>query len=302
MNTPSAPEGDRLPIDALLEWYDTNARDLPWRAPDASPWAVLVSEFMLQQTPVNRVLPVYESWLRRWPAPAALAAEPAGEAIREWGRLGYPRRALRLHACAGTLVELHGGEVPDDVDALLALPGVGTYTARAIAAFAYRQRVPVIDTNVRRVLTRVFDGVADSSANVTNLDLDRAKSLLPLQPERAARTSISLMELGALNCVARTPRCSDCPLATQCRWLLAGFPDNAGPVRRPQAFAGTDRQVRGLLMAVLRESPAPVPAGDLDVVWPKAAQRARALDGLVADGLVDPLPDGRFALPGVVTR
>jgi A/G-specific adenine glycosylase len=256
---------------------------------------------MLQQTPVNRVLPVYESWLRRWPTPAALAAEPSGEAIREWGRLGYPRRALRLHACAGALVERYDGRVPDDVAALESLPGIGTYTARAVAAFAYGQRVPVIDTNVRRVLARMFDGVADSPANVTKFDLDRANSLLPAQPERAARTSVSLMELGALVCTAHKQRCHDCPVAGQCRWQLAGCPDNAGPVRRPQAFAGTDRQVRGLLLAVLRESPAPVPIDRLDVVWPKAAQRARALDGLVADGLVDPLPDGRYALPGSVS-
>jgi A/G-specific adenine glycosylase len=293
---------DQLPVGALLAWYGDKARDLPWRAPGASPWAVLVSEVMLQQTPVNRVLPVYASWLARWPKPADLAAAPSGEAIREWGRLGYPRRALRLHECAGAIVDRHGGEVPDDVEDLLALPGIGTYTAHAVAAFAYRQRVPVIDTNVRRVLARFLDGIADSAGNVGTSDLERLKNLLPRQPERAAQTSVSLMELGALICVARTPRCVDCPVAADCRWRLAGCPDNAGPARRPQGFAGTDRQVRGLLMAVLRESSVPVPAERLDTVWPKPAQRARALDGLVADGLVDPLPDGRYALPGMAPK
>lgn len=289
------------PLTRLTDWYAGSARDLPWRAASATPWSILVSEIMLQQTPVSRVLPIWLDWQRRWPTPADLAAEPAGEVIRAWGRLGYPRRALRLHECAQTLADRHENEVPSDLDALLALPGIGAYTARAVLAFAYQRRVPVIDTNVRRVLARAVDGVADSARSVANADLDRLENLLPTQPNRAAQTSAALMELGALMCVARKPRCVGCPLADDCQWRAAGFPDNAESTRRPQAYAGTDRQVRGLLMAALRESADPVPAGTLDLVWPKAAQRARALDGLVADGLVDPLPDGRFALPGTDT-
>ena len=144
--------------EPVLAWYARNARDLPWRAPGATPWAVLVSEIMLQQTPVARVLPEYLSWLARWPTPAALAAEPAGEAIRQWGRLGYPRRALRLHETATILTTRHGGMVPADRDALLALPGIGSYTAAAVASFAFGQRHAVLDTNVRRVLARLVAG------------------------------------------------------------------------------------------------------------------------------------------------
>jgi A/G-specific adenine glycosylase len=288
--------------DVILDWYAASARDLPWRSPAATPWAVLVSEFMLQQTPVARVLPAYDAWLARWPTPATLAAEPAGEAVRMWGRLGYPRRALRLHACAQALVERHGGGVPADVDALLALPGVGAYTARAVAAFAYGQRVPVVDTNVRRVVARAVGGAAEPGPPSTTRDLAAVEALLPREPARAARFSVAVMELGALVCTARAPRCADCPLRTACAWRLAGCPPYAGPVKRPQAFAGTDRQVRGLLMAVLRDAHGPVPQHALDIVWPDRVQRARALDGLVADGLVDPVEDGSYALPGLQGR
>jgi A/G-specific adenine glycosylase len=283
----------------ILDWYAENARVLPWRAPTATPWAVLVSETMLQQTPVARVLPVYEEWLSRWPTPAALAAEPAGEAVHSWGRLGYPRRALRLHACAVALVERHGGSVPDDVDALLALPGVGAYTARAVAAFAYGQRVPVVDTNVRRVVARAVEGAGEAGLPSTSRDLAAVEALLPAEPATAARLSVALMELGALVCTARTPRCGECPVRTRCAWRLAGSPAYAGPVRKAQGFAGTDRQVRGLLMAALRDADGPVPQHVLDAVWPDAAQRSRALDGLVADGLVDPVREGVYAFPGL---
>ncbi|MCW2568224.1 MAG: A/G-specific adenine glycosylase, partial [Mycobacterium sp.] len=198
----------------ILDWYAENARVLPWRSETATPWAVLVSEIMLQQTPVARVLPAYDAWLARWPTPAALAAEPAGEAVRMWGRLGYPRRALRLHECAVTLVGRHGGEVPSDVDALLALPGIGAYTARAVAAFAYGRRVPVVDTNVRRVVARAVEGSAEAGAPSTTRDLAAVEALLPAEPSTAARLSIALMELGALVCTARSPRCPECPVRT----------------------------------------------------------------------------------------
>jgi A/G-specific adenine glycosylase len=283
----------------ILDWYAENARVLPWRSETAAPWGVLVSEIMLQQTPVARVLPAYDAWLARWPTPAALAAEPAGEAVRMWGRLGYPRRALRLHECAVTLVGRHGGEVPSDVDALLALPGIGAYTARAVAAFAYGRRVPVVDTNVRRVVARAVEGSAEAGAPSTTRDLAAVEALLPAEPSTAARLSIALMELGALVCTARSPRCPECPVRTRCAWRLAGSPAHEGPVRRAQGFAGTDRQVRGLLMAVLRDADGPVPQHVLDAVWPDAVQRSRALDTLVADGLVDPVRPGEYALPGL---
>jgi A/G-specific adenine glycosylase len=281
--------------DALVDWYASNARELPWRAPGTSPYAVLVSEVMLQQTPVSRVVPAYQEWIARWPTAAALAAAPSGEAVRQWGRLGYPRRALRLHATCVSVVERYGGELPTTVQELLTLPGVGDYTARAVAAFALRQRHPVVDTNVRRVVARVVEGVADAS--VTRKDLDLVESLLPVLDEDAATLSIALMELGAVVCTARSPRCHTCPIASWCTWFAAGSPALGAPVRRPQGYAGTDRQVRGRLLAVLREATGPVPPALLDRVWDEPVQRARALEGLVADGLVDPLPDGRYALP-----
>jgi A/G-specific adenine glycosylase len=282
---------------AVLGWYAESARDLPWRRAGAGAWAILVSEIMLQQTPVSRVLPAYEAWLSRWPTPAALAADPPGEAVRAWGRLGYPRRALRLHECARAVVDRHGGEVPDTLDALLALPGVGAYTARAVASFAYGQRHPVVDTNVRRLVARAVTGDGDAGPPSTARDLATMEPLMPVEPAVAARFAVAMMELGALVCTARAPRCGGCPLATECAWRRAGSPEYAGPAKRPQTYAGTDRQVRGLLLAVLRESDAPVEQPRLDLVWHDPAQRARALDGLVADGLIDPLPDGRFALP-----
>ena len=284
-----------LLAEELSSWYAGAQRELPWRRPGTSAWAVLVSEVMLQQTPVARVEPAYLAWLQRWPTPAALAADAPGEAVRMWGRLGYPRRALRLHTAATTVVADHGGELPRTVPELLGLPGVGAYTARAVAAFAYRQRVPVVDTNVRRVVARAVQGVADAA--VSTRDLALVEGLLPPDAEAAATASIAFMELGALVCTARAPQCPACPVRDRCAWLAAGRPELAAPVRRPQGWAGTDRQVRGRLLQVLRDSPGPVEAGLLDQVWQEPVQRARALSGLVTDGLVEPLPDGTYALP-----
>ena len=164
-------------VDELVAWYAVAARELPWRRPGTTPYAVLVSEVMLQQTPVARVVPAYDAWLDRWPTPAAVAADTAGDAVRMWGRLGYPRRALRLHAACTAVVAEHGGELPTTVAGLLTLPGVGDYTARAVAAFALRQRQPVVDTNVRRVVARIVEGVADAA--VTKKDLALVEALLP---------------------------------------------------------------------------------------------------------------------------
>ncbi len=293
-------EANTVLADAAIEWYGRNARDLPWREPGASAWAVLVSEIMLQQTPVVRVLPAWREWLARWPTPAALAADPPGDAIRMWGRLGYPRRALRLHQCARALVDRHGGQVPAQLDDLLALPGVGGYTARAVAAFAYGQRHPVVDTNVRRLVARAVAGEPDAGPATSRADLAAVAGLLPAPPAVAARASVAFMELGALLCTARNPRCPDCPLWEPCAWRRAGRPAGTGPSRRPQRYAGTDRQVRGLLLAVLREASAPVPRTRLDLVWPDAAQRDRALAGLITDGLVAPTTGDQYTLPPVV--
>jgi A/G-specific adenine glycosylase len=284
--------------DNAIAWYDDNARDLPWRVPGTSAWAVLVSEVMLQQTPVVRVEPAWHAWMARWPVPAALAEDPPSEAIRMWGRLGYPRRAMRLHQCALTIVERHGGGVPDDLDELLALPGIGTYTARAVLAFAYGQRHPVVDTNVRRVVARVVAGEPDAGPTTTTADLTAMAELLPIEPARAARASIAFMELGATVCTARSPRCAGCPFEPACEWRRSGAPPADGHTRRPQRYAGTDRQVRGLLLEVLRLATGPVPRQRLDTVWADDLQRARALSGLVDDGLVEPLDADSFVLAG----
>jgi A/G-specific adenine glycosylase len=284
-------------VAAVSAWYLAHRRELPWRAEDRTPWAVLVSEVMLQQTQVARVLPAWTAWLQRWPTPAALAADAPGEAVRQWGRLGYPRRALRLHAAAAAIVERHDGEVPDDAAALRALPGVGEYTAAAVQAFAFGRRALALDTNVRRVVGRLVGGVAQPPPALTAGERARAEALLPSDEAAAALWSIAVMELGALVCTARAPACERCPVADACAWVLAGRPPASGPTRPGQRFAGTDRQVRGLLMAVLRDAPGPVPPGALVATWADGIQRERALDGLVADGLVEPLPDGRFRLP-----
>ena len=281
---------------AILAWYRANARDLPWRA-DPEPWAVLVSEVMLQQTPVSRVLPVFDSWMARWPRPAALAAEPAGEAVRAWGRLGYPRRALRLHAAAVVCVTQFGGAVPSDVADLRSLPGVGEYTAAAVAAFAFGQRHPVLDTNVRRVQARWLDGTESPlTTSVTALERSRALDLLPTNGPDAAGLSVAFMELGALVCSARAPRCEDCPISRWCAWRAADCPQATGTARKAQAWQGTDRQCRGRIMAALRDSRSSVTEASLSDVWPDAAQLGRSLQSLVDDGLAVPEGSG-YRLP-----
>jgi A/G-specific adenine glycosylase len=282
--------------EAIVDWYATAARDLPWRRPGVDAWAVLVSEVMLQQTPVARVEPVWREWMARWPTPAALAAVPPADVIRAWGKLGYPRRALRLREAAVAVVERHGGVVPADVSALEALPGVGTYTARAVACFGYGQPQPVVDTNVRRVVARLVHGRAEAG-NARAADLADIASLTPPDAGRAARFSVAAMELGALVCVAGTPRCGACPVRDRCVWRLAGCPPPDGPPRRVQKFAGTDRQVRGRLLDVLRAAHGPVAAPELEAVWDDAAQRSRCLDSLLADGLVEQTAEGLFRLP-----
>jgi A/G-specific adenine glycosylase len=282
--------------DRVLGWYDEHARDLPWRSDTATPWAVLVSEVMLQQTPVSRVLPVYDAWLAAWPTPAALAAAPTSEAVRMWGRLGYPRRALRLHAAATVIVELHGGEVPPDHAELRALPGVGDYTAAAVATFAFTQRHAVLDTNVRRVLARLVAGVELPDEGLTRAERATAEALLPADGVTAAAWAVGVMELGALVCTPSSPRCTLCPVAGQCAWLLAGFPAYDGPPRKAQTYAGTDRQCRGRLLEVLRDAHEPVRRSRLDSTWADPVQRERCLAGLLEDGLVTEVGVGAFSL------
>ncbi|MEV7607331.1 A/G-specific adenine glycosylase [Paenarthrobacter sp. NPDC089322] len=301
---------------ALDTWFAESARDLPWREPGCSPWGILVSEVMLQQTPVVRVLPVWRDWMERWPTPSHLAAEPSGEAVRHWGRLGYPRRALRLHAAAVAIRDDYKGEVPGNYPELLGLPGVGNYTAAAVAAFAFGRRETVVDTNIRRVHARLISGHALPAPSLTAGEMRLADALLPEERSLSVRWNASVMELGAMVCTARSPKCADCPVRASCAWLAAGEPP---PSYTPkgQSWHGTDRQVRGAVMAVLREAAMPVPRemfeqapadlgfGPSGVGIPLAAlhrlnsapeQLERALDGLLQDGLAE-MHDGGLRLP-----
>ncbi len=268
----------------IVNWYEGHARDLPWRRPEATAWGILVSEFMLQQTPVARVLEPWRQWLDRWPTPAALAAEPVGEAVRAWGRLGYPRRAQRLHAAATVIATEHGGIVPGDPAVLRALPGVGDYTAAAVAAFAFGLDTVVLDVNVRRVLARLDGGVDTPSGAPTVAERRLAQAWLP--SVGAARWSVAAMELGAQVCRSVRPDCAVCPVHAQCRWLAAGRPP--GPPRPRQLYAGTDRAARGHVLAGLRRLAAGTSAGQSELIdgWPDEVQAVAALNSLVRDGLV----------------
>ncbi|HEX5290492.1 MAG TPA: A/G-specific adenine glycosylase [Streptosporangiaceae bacterium] len=284
-------------VAPVVSWYAGHARDLPWRRPGTSPWDILVSEIMLQQTPVDRVRPAHAAWMARWPTPAALARATAADALRQWDRLGYPRRALWLHGIARALVSEHGGEVPASAEVLATLPGIGPYTAAAVATFAFGQRHAVLDTNVRRVLARLVTGTARPPNAPSAAERRLAEALLPADDATAARWSVAVMELGALVCTAARPSCAACPVAPGCAWRAAGKPPPP-PGKAGQAYAGTDRQCRGALLAVLRSAEGPVLPAALDVAWHDTGQRARALAALVADGLVTRRADGTFALPG----
>jgi len=283
---------------AINAWFRSNARDLPWRRNGFSAWGVLVSEFMLQQTPVNRVIPRLAEWLDRWPTPADLAMVPPGEAVRAWATLGYPRRALWLHAAAVEITQRHDGVVPSDVDALLALSGVGDYTARAVAAFAYGLRHPVVDTNTRRVIARAVAGQAEPAPPSRTRDLDAMSALLPLQVTDAAVFNAGMMELGAVVCTAKRPRCDDCPIQSACAWRRSGYRPYSGPRKAVQKkFEGSDRQVRGLIMAELRATHRPVTQAEITGLWPDPIQRDRALAGLMNDGLAVATAPGEYTLP-----
>lgn len=275
----------------LSEWYRRAARDLPWRRPrfhrDYGAWGTLVSEFMLQQTPVNRVIPHLEAWLSRWPTPRDLAAATPAEVVQQWANLGYPRRALWLHRAAIEITDRHGGVVPREVDALLALSGIGDYTARAVAVFAYGDRHPVVDTNTRRVLARAVLGQAHP-APPSRRDLVLLESLLPESDAESAVFNAAAMELGATVCTSRSPRCEICPLLHDCAWVAAGRPDTGDTRRRQAAFEGSDRQARGAVLRMLRESAdGAVLLSAVLPDWADPQQRDRAIDSLIADGLAE---------------
>ena len=246
-------------------------RDLPWRR-TRDPWAVLVSEVMLQQTQVSRVVPIWQAFLERFPTVRACADSSQADVVTAWAGLGYNRRAVSLHRAAVAM----GDEVPRDLDALLALPGIGAYTARAVLVFAFEEDVAVVDTNIARVLSR------RAGRRLTAKELQReADALVPAGA--AWGWNQRLMDLGALVCTARDPSCDQCWFRDGCRW-----DGEYWPTRRQSTFAGSDRQGRGRLVAALRVGD--VPMSELDVVmgWPDDRPRAeRVAAQLVDEGMVE---------------
>jgi A/G-specific adenine glycosylase len=282
---PRAPS-PRPPVDAVVAWFGREGRSLPWRDAGVSPWGVLVSEVMLQQTPVSRVLPAWNAWMERWPTPVALAAARPADAVRAWGRLGYPRRAQRLWECAGEIERRFGGRVPSDEATLRSLPGIGEYTAAAVSAFAFGHRTVVLDTNVRRVLARVVSGIEAPAPHLTNAERAVAAAVVPEDPAASATWNVAAMELGALVCTSRLPRCGECPAADSCRWLAAGRPAAEASRRATPSWKGSDRQVRGRILSLLRSASAPVNVtGNASLHEVDPGQLDRCLEGLVADGL-----------------
>ena len=291
------PDAERRRI---LEWAAVHRRDLPWRR-TRDPWAVLVSEVMLQQTQVERVVPRWIAFLDRWPSTAACAASPLGEVLIEWQGLGYPRRARALHATAQLVQGAHGGRFPDDLDALLALPGIGPYTARAVLAFAFEADVAVLDTNVGRILAR-RDGVALSQRRAQQ----RADAWLPSGEGWAWNQG--LLDVGARHCRPRTPQCGGCPVSRACSWHQAGHPDadpatGSAAVSRPQArFEGSARQARGRVMAALARGPVELAVVTASIGWHDRDDTANEVDAIIesllADGLAVLDEHGQLTLPG----
>lgn len=273
MSVDSGPAAASIDPGQVLSWGIPRLRDLPWRA-ERDPWRILVAEVMLQQTGVDRVMPKWQEFLRRYPDPDACARAALGDVLRLWQGLGYPRRARNLHASARRVVDEHGGTLPDDLDALLALPGIGPYTARAVLAFAFERDVAVVDTNIARILARTAG---------ERLTPKRAQALADdLVPQGQGWVwNQVIMDLGAMVC-RPTPRCGDCPLERSCSWSVAGrtAPDpavgSAGVSTSQAGFEGSDRQARGRVLAALHDGP--VLARGFD---------DRIVVSLVADGLVE---------------
>ena len=275
----------------VLAWYKKNKRDLPWRNTDA--WGVLVSEIMLQQTPVARVLPIYIEWMKRWPTPAALAAATPAQIITAWGRLGYPRRALRLHECAKVISTQYKRRIPDTQSELRELPGIGDYTSAAIIAFAFEGRSLVLDINIRRVFARVIDGVEVPTAAPTKSERQEREELIPSKNPHV--WAAATMELGALICTAKNPKCGQCPLADQCTWRSLDYPLSNQP-KRTQSWHGTDRQCRGVIVQALRENPS-LAKKEIMQLWDVPSQVEKALLTLLEDGLLVEQKGQRFSLP-----
>jgi A/G-specific adenine glycosylase len=264
----------------ILDWFEQNKRDLPWR--NTSPWGVMISEFMLQQTPVKRVLPIWSEWIDRWPTPADLAASKKSDAITAWGRLGYPRRAIRLHDSAGLIARDFNNQVPRAIEDLRTLPGVGEYTAAAIAAFAYNEGALVMDINIRRFFARAIDGIETPTSTPSQIERRLRTELIPSD---GALWAAATMELGALICTARAPLCDQCPVKRSCSWRAAGYPKSE-IVKKSQAWAGTDRQCRGVIVQHLRDNQSATKSALLKL-WDDTDQSEKAIKSLIADHLIE---------------
>ena len=275
----------------IVTWFKKNKRDLPWR--DTTPWGVMVSEYMLQQTPVNRVLPKWHEWMLRWPTPADLAQATPAEVITAWDRLGYPRRALRLHAAAQIVAQDFNNQIPQSVNVLQTLPGIGEYTAAAIAAFAFEKQTLVMDVNIRRLLTRVIDGNEHPKPAPTAKE---KASHLALQPVKNAHIwAAATMELGALVCTSKNPICEQCPVISQCNWRKNGYP-KTDLVRKSHDWHGTDRKCRGTIVQALRENES-LTENAIMKLWPDESQVEKALKSLQTDLLIQAIPRKRYRLP-----
>ncbi|GDX21826.1 adenine glycosylase [Actinomycetes bacterium] len=275
----------------IVSWFKKNKRDLPWR--NTTPWGVMVSEYMLQQTPVNRVLPKWDEWMKRWPTPNDLAKASPAQVITAWGRLGYPRRALRLHAAAQIIAEDFNNQVPEDPATLQTLPGIGEYTAAAIGAFAFEKQTLVMDVNIRRLLTRIIDGNEHPKPAPTSRE---KASRLALQPSKNAHLwAAATMELGALVCTSKNPICEKCPVIGQCNWRKNGYP-KTDLVRKSQDWHGTDRKCRGTIVQALRENES-LTENAIKKLWPDESQVEKALTTLQEDLLIEAIPRKRYRLP-----
>jgi len=275
----------------ITNWFKKNQRDLPWRKTDA--WGVLVSEIMLQQTPVVRVLPVYTEWMKRWPTPRDMAKASGGDVITAWGRLGYPRRALRLLECAKVISSDYNNRIPETEMELRKLPGIGEYTAAAIVAFAFKERSLVLDINIRRLFARAIDGVEVPTTSINKSERKDRAALIPTRNPHlwAAAT----MELGALICTAAKPKCELCPIANHCRWRSLDYPKSDAP-KRTQSWNGTDRQCRGVVVQALRENKT-LSKKELSKLWSMQPQFEKALVSLEKDGLITSPKKNYYSLP-----
>ena len=275
----------------ITDWFKRNKRDLPWRKTDA--WGVLVSEIMLQQTPVQRVLPIYTEWMKRWPTPADLAAATPAEVITAWGRLGYPRRALRLHECAKEITENHKGVIPSTEIELRKLPGVGEYTSAAIVAFAFKGSSLVLDINIRRLFSRLYKGEEAPATAPTKAERVEYAEYVP--KKGAHIWAAATMELGALVCTAKNPLCGRCPVADSCQWRSLDYP-RTERVKRTQSWHGTDRQCRGTIVQALRENDL-LTKKQIQLLWDVTSQVDKALLTLLDDGLIEARGRNTFSLP-----